>query len=91
MKKIKTLILITGQQIIGRIEEDGDFIIVESPRSVFQSGPGTLESFPFPLGTEENKNKPATIKILSKHVIIITDLSKGTEKDYLSLISTLYL
>ena len=88
MKDIKVLVLITGQQIIGSIEKVGDFITVESPRMITNPQPGLIDISSFPIGTP---SKNIIIKILTKHVIVITDLSKETEKDYLSLVSTLYL
>ena len=88
MKKIKTLILTTGQQIIGKIEEEGEFITVESPRGVVLTGKGILESFPFPAGTAWPNG---TIKILINHVVIMTDIEDRMERDYLSSVSGLTL
>jgi len=88
MKDIKVLILVTGQQIIGKIEEEGDFITVESPRMVINSQPGLIDISSFPIGTP---SKNIIIKILTKHVIVMADLDPAIERDYLSSITGLTL
>ena len=88
MKDIKVLVLVTGQQIIGKIEEEGDFITVESPRMIINPAPGLIDLSHFPIGI------PSTdiiIKILTKNVIVMTDLDSAVKRDYLSSISGLTL
>ncbi len=88
MKDIKVLVLSTGQQIFGKIEEEGDFIIVESPKQVTNPQPGLIDIAHFPIGTP---SKNVIIKILTKHVIVMADLDPAVERDYLSSITGLTL
>ena len=88
MKKVKTLVLSTGQQIIGKIEEEGDFINVESPRMIINPQPGLIDLSFFPIGIPSTN---VIIKILTKNVIVMTDLDSAVERDYLSSISGLTL
>ena len=88
MKDIKVLVLVTGQQIIGKIEEEDDFINVESPRMIINPQPGLIDISFFPIGIP---SRNIIIKILTKHVIIMTDLDSAVERDYLSSITGLTL
>ena len=78
MKDIKVLVLITGQQIIGSIVEEDDFITVESPRMIINPQPGLIDISSFPIGTP---SKNIIIKILTKHVIVMADLDPAVERD----------
>ena len=84
MKDIKVLVLITGQTIIGKIEEEGDFITVESPRMIINPAPGMIDLSHFPFGIPRRN---IIIKILAKNVIVMTDLDIAVESDYLASIS----
>ena len=89
MKDIKALVLVTGQQIIGKIEEEGDFITVESPRTIIKPEPGVIDLSAFPIGG--SLKGTIIIKNPANHVIVITDLDDSVEKHYLSSITGLTL
>ena len=79
--------MVTGQQIIGKIEEEGDFITVESPRTIIKPEPGVIDLSAFPIGG----SLKGTIIIPANHVIVMTDLDDSVETHYLSSITGLTL
>jgi len=95
-KTIKLIVLISGDQIIGKVEEDNpavtivsDYVHIESPRATHMTIEGGVGFTPYPLGIVQNRN--VTIKVPREHVTLMMEPDPEFEKEYIAGISNITL
>ena len=95
-KTIKLIVLISGDQIIGKVEEDNpavtvasDYVHIESPRATHMTMEGGIGFTPYPLGIVQNKN--VTIKVPQEHITLMIEPDPEFEKEYIAGISNITL
>ena len=90
---VKVLKLITGEEVIARIsEESNNLLILEKPMTLQMLPPNTSTGqvgFAMVPWMKAAKNNKATISI--EHVLVTDEASDQTEKNYLQVITGLTL
>jgi len=89
---VKVLKLITGEELITRMEESKDgFLILEEPRSIQAIAPNAAGQMGIGLVPWSVGGKLDKITLDNKHVIIILEPKRDMENMYLSSITGLTL
>ena len=91
-KDVKVLKLITGEELISRMEESSDgFLILEKPMSLQQMGSNSAGHMGIGLVPWSVAGKTDKITLDNKHVMVILEPKKEMETNYLSSITGLKL
>ena len=91
-KTIKLIVLISGDQIIGRVTDMNhmdEFVHIESPRATHMTVDGGVGFTPYPLGIVQSKH--VEIKVPRDHVTLMIEPDPEFEKDYLETILNIQL